>query len=44
MMISKKVTQKKLCKYSKGESSNNTKNASMDEQLNEFRRKKKEEY
>ena len=43
-MISKKVTQKKLCKYSKGESSNNTTNASIDEQLNEFRTKKKGEY
>ena len=35
---------KKLCEYSKGESSNNTTNASIDEQLNEFRTKKKEEY
>ena len=42
-MISKKVTQK-LCEYSKGESSKSTTNASIDEQLNEFKRKKKEEY
>ena len=44
MMISKKVAQKKLCENSKAESSNTTKNASIEEQLNEFKRKKKEEY
>ena len=33
---------KKLCHYSKGEISNSTTNASIDEQLNEFKRKKKE--
>ena len=43
MLMSKKSTQK-LCEYSKGESSNSTTNASIDEQLNEFKRKKKEEY
>ena len=43
-MISKKVAQKKLCEKSKGESSNSTTNASIEEQLNEFKRKKKEEY
>ena len=35
---------KKLCEYSRGESSNSTTNASIDIQLNEFKRKKKEEY
>ena len=43
MMISKKVT-KKLCENSKGESSNNTTKRSIEEQLNEFKRKKKEKY
>ena len=36
-----KSHSKKLCEYSKGESSNN---ASIEEQLNEFKRKEKEEY
>ena len=35
---------KKLCEYSKGGSSNSITNVSIDEQLNEFKRKKKEEY
>ena len=39
-----KSHSKKLCEYSKGESSNSTTNASIDEQLNDFKRKKKEEY
>ena len=39
-----KSHSRKLCEYSKGESSNSTTNASIDEQLNEFKRKKKEEY
>ena len=39
-----KSHSKKLCEYSKGDSSNSTKNASIDEQLNNFKRKKKEEY
>ena len=42
-MISKKVT-KKLCENSKGESNNNTTKGSIEEQLNEFKRKKKEKY
>ena len=37
-----KSHSRKLCKNSKGESSNSTTNASIDEQLNEFKRKKKE--
>ena len=41
--ISKKVT-KKLCENSKGESNNNTTKGSIEEQLNEFKRKKKEKY
>ena len=44
MMISKKVTQQKLCQYRKAESSNSTTNGSIDEQLDVFKRKKKEEY
>ena len=43
MFISKKSTQK-LCEYSKGESSNSTTNALIDEQHNEFKSIKKEEY
>ena len=39
-----KNLSKKLRENSKGESSNNTTNASTDEQLNEFTKKKKEEY
>ena len=39
-----KSRSKKLCENSKGESSNTTTNASIEEQLNEFKRKKKEEY
>ena len=39
-----KSHSRKLCQYSKGESSNSTTNASIDEQLNDFKRKKKEEY
>ena len=39
-----KSHSRKLCEYSKGESSNSTTNASIDEQLNDFKRKKKEEY
>ena len=39
-----KSHSRKLCEYSKGESSNSTTNASKDEQLNDFKRKKKEEY
>ena len=35
---------RKLCEDSKGESSNSTTNPSMDEQLNEFNWKNKEEY
>ena len=35
---------RKLCEYSKGESSNSTTNTSVDEQLNEFNWKNKEEY
>ena len=41
----KKSLKKKLCEYSKGESSStSTTNGSIDEQLNEFKRKEKEEY
>ena len=39
-----KGQSRKLCKYSKGESSNSTTNPSIDEQLNEFKWKNKEEY
>ena len=39
-----KSHSRKLCEYSKGESGNSTTNVSIDEQLNEFKRKKKEEY
>ena len=39
-----KSRSKKLCENSKGESSNTTTNVSIEEQLNEFKRKKKEEY
>ena len=39
-----KSRSKKLCENSKRESSNTTTNASIEEQLNEFMRKKKEEY
>ena len=39
-----KSHSKKLCEYSKGESSNSTANSSIDKQLNEFKKKKKEEY
>ena len=39
-----KSRSKKLCENSKGESSNTTTNASIEEQLTEFKRKKKEEY
>ena len=39
-----KSRSKKLCENSKGEGSNSTTNASIEEQLNEFKRKKKEEY
>ena len=39
-----KSCSKKLCKNSKGQSSNTTTYASIEEQLNEFKRKKKEEY
>ena len=39
-----KRRSKKLCENSKGESSNTTTNVSIEEQLNEFKRKKKEEY
>ena len=41
MMISIKVTQKEFCENSKGESSNITTNASIEEQLKEFKGKKK---
>ena len=44
MMISIKVTQKEFCENSKGESSNITTNASIEEQLKEFKGKEKEEY
>ena len=44
MMLNKKSCTKKLCENSKGESSNTTTNASIEEQLKEFKRKKKEEY
>ena len=37
-----KSQSRKLCKNSKGESSDRTTNSSIDEQLNEFKRKKKE--
>ena len=40
MMISKN-SLKKICENSKGESSNSTTDASIDEQLSEFKRKKK---
>ena len=40
----KKIGSKKLCKNSKGERSNTTTNASIEEQLNEFKKKKEEEY
>ena len=43
MMISKN-SLKKICENSKGESSNSTTDALIDEQLSEFKRKKKEEY
>ena len=39
-----KSHSRKLFEYSKGESSNSTTNASTDEQRNDFKRKKKEEY
>ena len=39
-----KGQSRKLCEYSKGESSNSTTNPSIDEQLNEFKWKNKEEY
>ena len=39
-----KSCSKTLCENSKGESSNTATNASIEEQLNEFKRKKKEEY
>ena len=39
-----KSHSRKLCEYNKGESSNSRTNASIDEQLNDFKRKKKEEY
>ena len=39
-----KSRSKELCENSKEESSNSTTNASIEEQLNEFKRKKKEEY
>ena len=39
-----KGRSKKLCENSKGESSNTTTNASIEEQLNEFKRKKKDKY
>ena len=44
MMISEKVVQKKLCKNSQEESSNTTTNASIEEQVNEFKIKMKEEH
>ena len=43
-MISKKSYSKKLCKNSKEEISNTTTNAPIEEQLNEFKRKKKDKY
>ena len=43
-MISKKSCSKKLCKNSKEEISNTTTNAPIEEQLNEFKRKKKDKY
>ena len=39
-----KSHSRKLCEYSTGESSDSTTNASIDEQPNDFKRKKKEEY
>ena len=39
-----KGRSKKLCENSKGASSNTTTNASIEEQLNEFKRKKKDKY
>ena len=39
-----KIPSKKFCENSKGESSSTTTNASIEEQLNEFERKNKEEY
>ena len=39
-----KSHSRKLWEYSKGERSNSTTNASIDEHLNDFKRKKKEEY
>ena len=38
------IHSKKLCGNSKRESSNSATNASIEEQLNEFKRKNKEEY
>ena len=43
MIISKKSRSKSFCENSK-ESSNTTTNATIEEQLNEFKRKNKEEY
>ena len=40
----KKSLSKELCENSKGERSNTTANALIEEQLNEFKRKKKGEY
>ena len=44
MMISKKSLKENLSINNKGESSNTITNASKEEQLNNFKRKKKEEY
>ena len=39
-----KICSKRLCENSKGGSSNSATNASIDEQINEFKKKKKGEY